>query len=190
MGFSRNAWLYPWYKLIDTWTVNYLISILESEASLTIYYKRQVLGAVFTEKVYSRGCILLAGVKHILYVLAGEMYWMCVAASWETELLRHYIDTWWCHQAEGVSHLHHRPIPIITVTADLFVVVEYVAEVIFRQMVEAERRMSTAVESPTVCKKCAGNTLIPDCGHLWINNYNVFACNDPIFYRLFNLWCH
>lgn len=24
------------------------------------------------------------GIKHILYSLAGEMYWLCVAASWET----------------------------------------------------------------------------------------------------------
>lgn len=62
---------------------------------------------------------------------------------------------------KGVGHLHLRPIPIIThsrITADLFVLVERVAEAIFRQMVRAERMMSTAVQSPTLCKKGSGNS--------------------------------
>lgn len=73
--FSRNAWLYPSYKWMDTWIVS---SPIESGASLTAHYKRQVSGAGFT------GCMPLAGIKHGLFILAGEMEWMCAAASWET----------------------------------------------------------------------------------------------------------
>lgn len=71
---------------------------------------------------------------------------------------------------EGVRHLHLQPIPIITrsrVTADLFVLVEHVAEAIFRQMVRAERMMSTAVQSPTLCKKGSGNTVLLLIFYLW-----------------------
>lgn len=150
---------------MDTWIVS---SLIESGASLTVHHKRQVSGAGFTE-----GCMPLAAIKHGLFILAGDMEWMCAAASWET---RHWAAAplhWYLMMSshKGVSHLHLRPIPIITrsgVTADMFVLVEHVAEAIFRQMVRAERMMSTAVQSPTLCKKGSGVTvllLIFNCGH-------------------------
>lgn len=118
------------------------------------------------------------------------MEWMCAAASWET---RHWAAAplhWYLMMSshKGVSHLHHRPIPIIThsrVTADLFVLVECVAEAIFRQMVRAERMMSTAVQSPMLCKRGSGNTvllLIFNCGRWWTDNHNIFAPHNFFFF--------
>lgn len=61
---------------MDTWIVS---SLIESGASVTVHYNRQVSGAGFAV-----GCMPLAGIKHGLFILAGEMGWMCAAASWET----------------------------------------------------------------------------------------------------------
>lgn len=94
-----------------------------------------------------------------------------------TPLIPDDVITRRCQPPPSPTHSHHHT---LTHHSRPVCVGWRVAEAIFRQMVTAERMMSTAVQSPTLCKKGSGNTVLL---LMW-----TLCCTNTIFffYRLLN----